>query len=144
MKFSVKNFIFQNHYKDITVKVFIYSALYRMQILFVSPAKMKKRWGAEGEESSHEETEKNYEYAVHVSQAVYRVCNKTDWESKCLVRALTARRLLYNAGIHTTLYLGCKYDQGKMSAHAWLRCGDSYVTGGEIRNDYAVVDKFYL
>ena len=29
-----------------------------------------------------------------------------------------------------------------MKAHAWLRCGEYYVTGGAIREQYTVVAKF--
>ncbi|MCA5963741.1 lasso peptide biosynthesis B2 protein [Blautia sp. RD014234] len=66
-----------------------------------------------------------------VSYAVDQVCQKTKWESKCLVRALTAQKLLRRKKIATTLYLGCGLDEnGKMIAHAWLRCGKMYVTGG--------------
>ena len=64
-----------------------------------------------------------------------------EWESKCLVRAMTARKLLKEAGIHSTLYLGVGKDEGKMIAHAWLRCGQMYVTGGN-GSSYAMVAKF--
>ena len=70
-----------------------------------------------------------------------RICNKTAWESKCLVRALTAQKLLKQKGIGSTLYLGCGYAEDKMVAHAWLRCGELYVTGGDGAG-YAVGDKF--
>lgn len=44
--------------------------------------------------------------------------------------------------IKTTLYLGCKPDEnGKIDAHAWLRCGEVYVTGGN-GEGYAVVAYF--
>ena len=43
------------------------------------------------------------------------------------------------------MYLGCKMNEGKMVAHAWLRCGAMYVTGGDgVANGYAVVDKFFV
>ena len=40
------------------------------------------------------------------------------------------------------LYLGCAVNEGKMVAHAWLRCGKMYITGGN-GSGYAIVDKFY-
>lgn len=43
--------------------------------------------------------------------------------------------------ISSTLYLGCNIENGKMIAHAWLRCGKMYVTGGD-GSGYAVVDMF--
>ena len=72
---------------------------------------------------------------------VNRITEHTLWESKCLVRAMTARKLLKEAGIHSTLYLGVGKDEGKMIAHAWLRCGQMYVTGGN-GSSYAMVAKF--
>ena len=43
--------------------------------------------------------------------------------------------------ISSTLYLGVKTENGKMSAHAWLRTGMLYVTGGS-GEGYVVVDKY--
>ena len=138
----IVRFIKYNEHKSITIKAFIYSAFYRFQILYCSKAKMKRKWGIEGTESPAEATIEEYRYAKKVSYAVNRVCNKTRWESKCLVRALTAQKLLSKKGIQTTMYLGCGLDENKkMIAHAWLRCGRMYVTGGN-GSEYAIVDKF--
>lgn len=136
------NFIRYNEHKSVTLQAWIYSAFYRFQIVSRKVRSIKKHWGIEGEESSLEVTPQQYRYAKKVSYAVSQVCSKTKWESKCLVRALTAQKLLKKKKIGTTLYLGCKYDEnGKMVAHAWLRCGQAYVTGGN-GEGYAVVDKF--
>ena len=92
-------------------------------------------------ESPQEETMENLRKAKRVSTHVNRITEHTLWESKCLVRAMTARKLLKEAGIHSTLYLGVGKDEGKMIAHAWLRCGQMYVTGGN-GSSYAMVAKF--
>ena len=62
-------------------------------------------------------------------------------ESKCLVRALAAQRLLCRRGLSSTLYLGCGMEEGKMVAHAWLRFGEMYVTGGD-GGGYTTVARF--
>ncbi len=129
-------------YKKLCLAAFCYSAYYRFGILLVKPARLYKYWGVRGEESPKEDTMDNYRYAYRVAYAVDRICTRTAWESKCLVRALTAQVLLKRKGIHSTLYLGCGMEDGKMVAHAWLRCGKVYVTGGK-GESYAVVDKFY-
>lgn len=103
--------------------------------------KMQSKWGIEGEESGEDETMEHYKYAKAVSICVNHVCNKTVWESKCLVRALTAQKLLKRKSIPSTLYLGCGMHDGKMVAHAWIRCGRMIVTGAS-EEEYAVVDKF--
>lgn len=143
MRVSVKDFLFKNKFKRITILSYIYSAFYRMQIKFIKPAKLKHHWGTENMESPEDETRENYKYAFQVSQNVSRVCYKTRWESKCLVRALTAQKLLTQKGIHSTMYLGVNHADGKMTAHAWLRVGKYIITGGDVYRDYTVVDKFY-
>lgn len=125
-----------------TIIANFYAAYYRLCILLISPKKLQKHWGEEGRESEIDEIDANYRVAAHVSQIVNRYCNKTIWESKCLVRALTAQKMLSKHNIHTTLYLGCGTKDGKMIAHAWLRCGKMYVTGGN-GEGYAIVDCFY-
>lgn len=135
-------FIRYNNHKGMSLLCWFYSAIYRFQILHMDTKKMQVKWGEEGKESPEEETLENYRYAKKVSYCVNQICNKTSWESKCLVRALTAQTLLKKKGIHTTMYLGCRMEEGKMAAHAWIRCGRMYVTGGN-GEGYAVVDKFF-
>lgn len=128
-------------YKKLCFAALCCSAYYRLCIVLFKPARLQKKWGIRGEESPAEETSENYRYAYRVAYAVDRICTRTTWESKCLVRALTAKRLLKRKGIKNTLYLGCKLEDGAMVAHAWLRVGSKYVTGGN-GEGYAVVDKY--
>ncbi len=125
-----------------TLAIYAYTAFYRFTILFIPSKIQQKYWGRSGEESPMEETKEHYDYCALVSKHVNRVSNKTEWESKCLVRALTARRLLMRKNITCTLYLGVgKNEKGEMVAHAWLRSGQAYVTGGNGK-DYATVAKY--
>ena len=124
-----------------TVKIYMYTMFYRICILFLPKPKLEKMMGERGEESEPEETLENLRIAKRISIHVNRITQHTLWESKCLVRAMTARKLLKEKGIHSTLYLGVGKDDGKMVAHAWLRCGTCYVTGGNGK-DYAMVVKF--
>lgn len=137
-------FIRYNEHKVLTLKAWVLSARYRHQMLEKDTSKFKHKWGIPGEESSHDATIDEYRFAKKVSYSVNQVCGKTKWESKCLVRALTAQKLLAEKGIDSTLYLGCKENEkGSMVAHAWLRCGGAYVTGGDGAADgYAIVEKF--
>lgn len=135
------NFLKYNPQKRLTVYAYIYSAIYRLELFFIKPKYLQKHWGIEGKESPEEEALWKYRYAMNVSRVVNRICSKTAWESKCLVRALTAQKILKKKGIHSTLYLGCGMEAEKMVAHAWLRCGKMYVTGGD-GTGYSIVDKF--
>ncbi len=141
----VKGYRFVRHckYKRLCLVALCYSAYYRLCILMFKPAKMQKHWGVRGEDSPAEDTIENYRYAHRVSYAVDRICTRTTWESKCLVRALSAQKMLKKKGIHCTLYLGCAVEDGKMVAHAWLRVGKMYVTGGN-GEGYAIVDKYLV
>ena len=65
------------------------------------------------------------------------------WKDSCLIRALTAKRLLNSLGHTCTLYMGVrKSGVEAMTAHAWLRCGKLIVTGGESREGYTVTAVF--
>jgi hypothetical protein len=139
----VYRFIRYNEHKAITLKAWVLSARYRHQMLGRDTSKFRHKWGIPGEESSPNATLDEYRFAKKVAYSVNQVCNKTRWESKCLVRALTAQKLLSEKGIDSTLYLGCKEENGKMVAHAWIRCGQAYVTGGNgAAEGYAIVEKF--
>jgi hypothetical protein len=112
-------------------------------MLYENTGKLNKKWGIEGEESPEDATLDEYRFSKKVAYAVNQVCNKTKWESKCLVRALSAQRLLAEKKIESTMYLGCKELDGKMVAHSWIRVGKMYVTGGNgVADGYAVVAKF--
>lgn len=139
---SIVSFVRYNHYKKVTLEAYFYSAVFRLCILMVKPDKLHRYWGIEGKESPEDENMEVYRYAKRIGRVVEHVCGKTLWESKCLVRALTAQHFLKKKKIPSTLYLGCAVNEGKMVAHAWLRCGKMYITGGN-GSGYAIVDKFY-
>lgn len=141
-KHVIYNFLFENNHKKRTVAIYLLTAFYRMQILLIPSKYLEKKWGERGKESEATEIEANYRTAYFISKDVNRIADKTPWKSLCLVRALAARYLMVRKGIPTTLYLGVGKDEnGKMIAHAWLRCGEMYMTGGD-GSGYAMVAKF--
>lgn len=107
----------------------ILSWYYRRKVMTRPFSELARKLGRQGFETPADE---DYSQAVlPVRQAAEMVCRHTPWESKCLVRALTARKMLNRRGYPCTLYMGVQLGKdGKMEAHAWLRCGDRYVTGG--------------
>jgi hypothetical protein len=137
----VLDFFTHNHRKRLTIKVWFWAGLYRVIILIIPAKLMKKHYGILGEESSYCVSEDNERKARMISYQVNRVAMNTPWESKCLVRALTAQKLLSNENISSTLYLGIKKENEKMLAHAWIRTGDFYLTGGDGK-EYAIVARF--
>jgi hypothetical protein len=79
----------------------------------------------------------------HISHSIQIMSSYTFWESKCLVKAIAAMKMLERRHIESTLYLGTGKDaSGKFAAHAWLRSGPYYVTGADGMQNYTVVGKF--
>lgn len=117
------------HMKLMFPEALVLSAYYRFMILKMPFQRIAENIGISGHETAH--THSADKIPEEVGKAVDIVCRHTPWESKCLVRALTARKMLTHRGYSCTLYLGVKMgDDKKMAAHAWLRCGDLYVIGG--------------
>jgi hypothetical protein len=137
----ITDFIRYNGEKKMTVLVYVYVALYRLCVLMVPMKHIEKMMGIRGEETPESETVENYKTAKLVGFHVNRVTQHLPLKRKCWVRALTARKLLLKNGINSTLYMGVGVENGGMKAHAWLRCGGLYVTGGN-GDGFAVVAKF--
>ena len=130
-----------NHHKFLSVYALLLSAWYRLMILCLPMRITEKKFGIRGVESSPKLSEQQLEYGRCVAGIANRICNQTKWQSKCLVRALVAQKLLYRKHIPTTLYLGVKKENSKLIAHAWLRAGQLYCTGGDGK-EYTMVAKF--
>lgn len=78
-----------------------------------------------------------------ISAAVRIMSRHTFWESKCLVQAYAAKRMLQKRKQKATVYLGVSKDeQGNMIAHAWLRCGTIFVTGGNGQKNFSITNRF--
>jgi len=135
-------FLRYNSNRRLSIEVLFLSAFYRLCILTIPARNLQKFMGVLNEESAQEEPEERYRDASKVSHAVNRVCGQTPWESKCLVRALTAQHLLRKQKIPSTLYLGVGKKGDAMIAHAWLRSGRYYLTGG-CGDGYSLVAKFH-
>lgn len=138
---SIIGFFKYNKNRKITIEAWIFCMWYRLLILVVPQKYLQYHYGNMNEESPREVSGRDYYWATRVGYEVNRIADKTPWESKCLVRALAAQRILKRRNVETTLYLGVGTEEQKMIAHAWLRCGSFYVTGGDGEN-YAMVAKF--
>jgi len=64
-------------------------------------------------------------------KSALQLCHKyAFWPTECYTLALTGKLLLKRRNISSTLYIGFMKDpQGKFKGHAWLRAGDTYITG---------------
>ena len=141
------NFIFKSKQRRLTVKIVFYVAVARFLVFFSPSSRLHRYLGEAGAETGVDIPEiEQHKKIVLVSRMVARVAEQVPWESKCLVQAMVAQRLLRDYRIESTLYLGVgrnKEDNDKMVAHAWLRSGPYYVCGGR-GEGYAAVAKFKM
>lgn len=125
------------------IEAFCLTGVVRLAILllpfrWMAPVLGKHMW-----ESPMKEGVEKLEAARRVGRAVEMVSRYTPWESKCLVKAIAGKIMLRQHGIANTLYLGVGRDEGSgLIAHAWLRCGETMITGGHGQELFTIVGKF--
>jgi Transglutaminase-like superfamily len=122
----------------------VWLALARVAILVMRFPELSRRLGRHMVESTQEDDDRRRPVVRRVRWAIGAVSRRAPWRCKCLEQAVAAKLMLRRRGMASTLYLGVARDPGSTSvqAHAWLRCGSYYVTGGEDRERYAVVSTF--
>lgn len=139
----INKFLFKLSIKEklLFVEAFFLTGLMRAKILKVPFNKLKKELGTYNTESADDVVLDDYKIAKIVRDVVVTISKFTPWESLCLVQAMTVQRMLKKRGISTTIYLGVNKENKNMVAHAWIRCGQMFVTGGD-GSGYATVAKF--
>lgn len=129
--------------KILFFQAFFLSGIARIAILFIPFRVVKRFLGTPKKESSYEIKIEEYMRVKKIAWFVNQASKCTPWESKCLVKAITAQRMLKRYKIYSTIYLGVNNaNKNNMEAHAWLRCGSVFVTGGYEKDDFKEVAKF--
>lgn len=129
--------------KRLLIEAFLITGLTRIRLIFIGFSKLAKKMGTFKEESSAKVSIQDKLITRKIAWAVSVVSKLTPWESKCLVKALTAQIMLKHRNLSSTLYLGVAKDEdNKLIAHAWLRCGTDIITGDDGRTKFTVVAKF--
>lgn len=77
-----------------------------------------------------------------LSWAVGAISRRAPWRCKCLEQAIAANLMLRRRRIASTFYFGIGRSDGVIGAHAWVRSGDYYVTGGSERAQFQVLSTF--
>jgi hypothetical protein len=80
-------------------------------------------------------------FLISLTWAVGALSRRLPWRCQCLEQALAAQIMLRRRNIPHTLYLGARLQQGRLEAHAWVRCGGRLVTGDTGEN-FPVVSSF--
>ena len=73
------------------------------------------------------------ESIARISYVLPRISHRLPWRSDCLVQAIAGQNWLSARGHASEIQIGVEHPEGEQfGAHAWLRCGDIIVTGGNI------------
>jgi hypothetical protein len=85
--------------------------------------------------------------AARVGWAVRAASVRSPWQSTCLAQALAATLMLRRRGVPGTLYLGVarrhQSGSGRLEAHAWLRCGETILTGVGDHDRFTAISSFH-
>jgi hypothetical protein len=100
----------------------------KLVILLVPFKKIASRMGELQIESTSDL--QSIEKTTQIEYAVRRASRYTLHDSKCYDQALTAKALLGQCSLPATIYFGlAKESDNQLIAHAWVRCGNSIITG---------------
>ena len=125
------------------VTAYILLGLARLAINTLKFEALAKCLGTSGVETSTVELPAHLAEARRIAWAVGAASRYTPWSSNCFPQAVAARFLLRRRGIPSTLYLGAAFKaRTELEAHAWLRCGPLYVTGGAVHSHFGTVGIF--
>ena len=114
---------------------------YRFQILHRPFAEISPKIGRMGQETPWDM--ELPPAVMEVRRIVRAVSRRMPWTCNCMVRALTMKKMLARRGISSTLYMGVAMDKnGQMEAHAWLRCGNQYISGKTEMNRFTVTGTY--
>ncbi|WP_094603507.1 hypothetical protein SPSIL_010560 [Sporomusa silvacetica DSM 10669] len=129
--------------KRIYIEFFLLAGVVRLAILLLPFSWQAMFLGKHMRESSIDECTEKMAFAKQVGRIIETASRYTPWESKCLVQAVVGKMMLRQQGIANTLYLGVARNEGdNLIAHAWLRCGNTIITGRQGKDKFTVVGKF--
>jgi hypothetical protein len=129
--------------QELFIQAYILLGLARLAINTVKFETLLRRLGASGFETPAEVPLAHLVEARRIAWAVRSASRYTPWKSNCFPQAIAAKFLLRRRGIGSTLYLGAAFKaRTELEAHAWLRCGPLYITGGAGYTHFGTVGIF--
>lgn len=130
--------------KWLLLQAYVLLGVTRLAINIMPFSRLSRRFGPRMTETPAEAPVEQLREARRIAWAIRQASPYTPWRSNCFPQALTAKILLRRRGIPSTLYLGAAFKAGvpELEAHAWLRCGPLYVTGGNGHRHYGAVAAF--
>lgn len=118
--------------KAFTYRTLIFKALWQLglahwQIHHIEFKKLSAQLGQPNIPISYQPKENELASIKNISTVVQKLGGLLHF--KCFAQAIAAQRLLRKANIPSQLYLGVNKKETGLKAHAWLTCGDRFVTG---------------
>ena len=127
----------------LVVEAALWMGLARLAISILPFRWLAPRLGRHMAESSRVASDTHLRRARQISRSVKRASRHLPWDCTCLVKSMAAMEMLGRRGQGSTLYLGVnREDDDRLKAHAWLRTGDAFISGGRQRHGYVVVGYF--
>ena len=81
--------------------------------------------------------------AGNIGWAIRAAAAYAPWKNSCLVQVIAAQKMMRARGIGGAIYLGAtRGREDEFAAHAWLKHGDTFVTGEAGHEEYRVLTTF--
>jgi hypothetical protein len=129
-------------------KRLLWEALFSLALARIAMACLPFRriaaWmGAPGAQTPDAASQETTRIAEEIGWAVSALGPRVPWDGRCLAQALAANFMLRRRGLEGTISFGVNKDEsGELIAHAWLRFGSSYVTGGAGDKTFSILTTF--
>lgn len=105
----------------------VFTKVWLTLLPFRSAIKILKRYDNLEVNIIHESNKR--ELVNTIKYSVGRANYLAFWKNICLVRSFAAKIMLDRRGIPSVIYFGLQFGKEReLAAHAWLKCGDIYVT----------------
>ena len=127
------------------LEAFVLLLYARILVVFRPFKEIAPTLGNHMQESASEPSMDQLEEAKAIGRAIKRVSQFTPVRSMCFEQAITASIMLSKRGISTTTYFGVLKDESVkegLKAHAWIKVGETTITGNRGMNKFTVVSTF--
>jgi hypothetical protein len=129
--------------KGLLLEALVLLSLARLAVVLLPFRWVARSLGKEAAQTPEEDLPAHAWRIRRIGVMVHTVAHHVPWTSKCLDQAIAAKIMLARRGIPTTVYFGVRNDEkGRLAAHAWLRSGTRYVTGGASRSRFTIINSF--
>jgi Transglutaminase-like superfamily len=129
--------------KGLLLETLVLLALAGLAVLLLPFRWIARALGKQETQTPEHEDSAQAQQLLRLAFMLRKASKNVPWTSKCLDQTMAAKFMLARSGIAGTINFGVRNDESsQLAAHAWLRSGTYYVTGGEIRNRFTIINTF--